>query len=86
MPKISSFYGIFIYMYFNDHYPAHFHAIYGEFNAKIAINNFGLLEGTLPPKALSLVVEWAMLHQKELFLNWDRMLKKEPFQAIAPLE
>ena len=73
-------------MYFNDHYPAHFHAQYGEFTAKISIENFGLMDGYLPPKALSLVVEWTMLHQKELMVNWDKMLKKEPFQAIAPLE
>lgn len=86
MPKISFFYGIIIYMYFNDHYPAHFHAHYGEFGAKINIENIGLLDGYLPPKALSLVIEWTMLHQKELMANWDRMLKKEPFQAIAPLE
>ncbi len=86
MPKISFFYGIVIYMYFNDHYPAHFHAQYGEFSAKINIDKIGLLDGYLPPKALSLVVEWAMLHQNELRVNWEKMLKKEPFQAIAPLE
>ena len=73
-------------MYFNDHYPAHFHANYGEFSAKINIDNVGLLDGYLPPKALSLVIEWALLHQKELQINWDKMLKKEPFLAIAPLE
>jgi len=86
MPKISFFYGIVIYMYFNDHYPAHFHAQYGEFSAKINIENFALLDGYLPPKALSMVIEWTMLHQKELMVNWDKMLKKEPFQSIAPLE
>ena len=86
MPKISFFYGIVIYMYFNDHYPAHFHAQYGEFSAKITIENIGLLDGYLPPKAFSLVAEWAMIHQKELLANWDKMLKKEPFNAIAPLE
>lgn len=86
MPKISFFYGIVIYMYFNDHYPAHFHAHYGEFSAKINIEKIGLLDGYLPPKALSLVIEWTTLHQKELMENWDRMLKQEPFQSIAPLE
>lgn len=86
MPKISFFYGIVIYMYFNDHYPAHFHAQYGEFSAKITIDNIGLLDGYLPPKALALVVEWAMMHQKELKENWEKMLRKEPFKAIAPLE
>lgn len=31
MPKISEFFGIYIYMYFEDHAPPHFHALYGEF-------------------------------------------------------
>ena len=30
MPEISRFYGIVIKMFFNDHGPPHFHAIYGE--------------------------------------------------------
>lgn len=31
MPQICRFFGITIYMYFNDHAPAHFHAEYGGF-------------------------------------------------------
>ena len=30
MPNISYFYGITIRIYFNEHPPAHFHALYGE--------------------------------------------------------
>jgi len=37
MPTISVFYGIMIRMFFSDHPPAHFHAIYGEFQATIEI-------------------------------------------------
>lgn len=73
-------------MYFNDHHPPHFHVIYSEFSAKIGINDFALLDGSLPPKAFSLVVEWAALHKSELIENWERMIKKQPFQAISPLE
>ena len=29
MPRISEFYGIAIYMYYQDHGPPHVHAIYG---------------------------------------------------------
>ncbi len=85
MPKISFFYGIAIYMYFNDHFPPHFHAIYGEFSAKIGIKDFALIDGYLPPKALSLVVEWASLYKTDLEENWDRMIKKQPFVSINPL-
>ena len=37
MPEISRFYGIIIYMYFGDHLPAHFHAIYNEHEAMFSI-------------------------------------------------
>lgn len=86
MPRISSFYGIIIYMFFRDHNPPHFHAEYGENKAMISIKDFALLEGTLPPKALALVVEWASQHTRELNDNWERMLKGEPFQKIEPLK
>lgn len=35
MPRISEFFGIFIYFYFEDHNPPHFHAIYGEYAGKL---------------------------------------------------
>ena len=30
MPRISQFFGILIYMYYNDHMPPHFHAKWAE--------------------------------------------------------
>lgn len=30
MPRIAYFYGVAIYMYYRDHAPPHFHAIYGD--------------------------------------------------------
>ncbi|MES2795572.1 MAG: DUF4160 domain-containing protein [Bacteroidota bacterium] len=86
MPQISRFFGIIIYMYFDDHNPPHFHAHYGEFKAVIAIKDFALLEGKLPAKTLGLVVEWAVLHQNELFINWSLMEKDQPMLKIDPLE
>jgi hypothetical protein len=85
MPQISRFFGIVIYMYFEDHNPPHFHAHYGDFKAVIAINNFALLEGNLPPKTLGLVIEWASLHQSELLINWELMTKNLAFKKIEPL-
>ena len=40
MPEICRFYGIVIQIYYGDHPPAHFHAVYGEEVAKIAIETF----------------------------------------------
>ena len=70
MPAISSFYGILIRMFFNDHPPPHFHARYGEFEATIEIDTLTTLEGHLPTRALNLVHEWAIIHKEELREDW----------------
>jgi hypothetical protein len=85
MPVISTFYGILIYMYWNDHAPPHFHAKYGEFQALINIKDFSVIEGKLPPKALGLVVEWASIHREELLENWELGIEGKTFKKIEPL-
>ena len=85
MPKVSSFYGIIIMMYFRDHNPPHFHAKYGEFTAEILIDNLGLKEGYLPAKALALVVEWALIHKEELKKNWEQASQGKEILPIEPL-
>ncbi len=66
MPRLSEFYGIIIEMYGDDHNPPHFHAKYGGERAEFDIHTLGVLAGRLPPKAHSLVVEWATSHRSEL--------------------
>jgi len=51
MPRLSQFYGIVIYMYYRDHAPPHFHAIYGEDEAAIEIATGTILAGSLPRRA-----------------------------------
>ncbi len=86
MPTISEFYGIIILMYYNDHAPPHFHARYAEHEALIRINPLGILQGHLPPKALSLVMEWAAIHQQELMKDWKLAEKLQKPEKIAPLD
>ena len=86
MPKISEFLGIIIYMYYREHNPPHFHAFYGEREASIAINPPSLIEGSLPPRVLGLVIEWATLHKQELQEDWAMAKAMQPLQKIAPLE
>jgi hypothetical protein len=45
MPEISRFFGIIVYMFFNDHNPPHFKVKYGEFEANILIESGNLLNG-----------------------------------------
>ena len=72
MPVLSRFYGIIIRMYFQqaEHNPPHFHALYGEDMAAIAIQTGEVLEGHLPQKALAMVREWAEMHRSELLRMW----------------
>jgi hypothetical protein len=63
MPTISIFYGIVIQMFWNEHSPPHFHALYGEHEALIDIKKLEVLRGSLPRRALNLVLDWAELHQ-----------------------
>lgn len=83
MPVIARFYGIIIKMYFlsGEHNPPYFHAIYGEYVGVIDLKTFQMLEGDLPAKALNLVQEWAMLHQKALQHMWE----SQDFQQLPPL-
>ncbi|HEX3995829.1 MAG TPA: DUF4160 domain-containing protein [Acetobacteraceae bacterium] len=66
MPTLSIFFGIVIRMYYDDHPPPHFHAVYGDHEAKIGIETLELIEGKLPRRALGLVLDWAELHRQEL--------------------
>ncbi len=85
MPEISRFYGIVVRMFFNDHAPPHFHAVYGDGSAVIAIESLAVLEGRLTPRALGLVTEWAALHQSELLERWSQARRYEPLDRIDPL-
>ena len=86
MPEISRFFGIVIRMYLRDHGPPHFHATYGDLEARIRIGPAGLLDGRLPPRFLGFVIEWATIHESELLDNWYRLRAAQPPVRIAPLE
>lgn len=83
--RVSLFYGIAIEMWFGNHGPPHFHAIYEGQEAKVGLDNT-LLGGSLPPRALELVHEWASLHQDELQDAWAQCSCWEYPRPIAPLD
>lgn len=86
MPEISRFFGIIIRMYFDDHPPPHFHAIYGGQEAQVGINPIAVLRGGLSRRAESMVIEWAALYQRGLMENWRRLRNDQPAQKIEPLD
>ena len=85
MPRISEFFGIIVAMYYNDHAPPHFHAIYAEHQVTLNIETLEILEGSLPRRALSMVLEWAEEHRQELRNNWDLARQNLPLERVAPL-
>jgi hypothetical protein len=86
MPEISRFYGIIIYMYFKDHFPAHFHAVYNEFEALMSIETGEIMQGDMPKKQLRLVQAWTELHREELIENFNLLSSENPnYIKIKPL-
>ncbi len=86
MPTISEFFGIMILMFFDDHAPPHFHARYGGDEVVIQINPVGVLRGKFPPRALSLVIEWAQKYQQNLMEEWNRAANNKKLHKIPPLD
>jgi hypothetical protein len=85
MPRLSQFYGIAIYMYYRDHAPPHFHAIYGEHEAVFQIATGMVLAGRLPRRARALVEDWLAAHRAELQQDWDLAAANQPLLPIPPL-
>lgn len=85
MPEISRFYGIVIYILYNDHNPPHFHVKYGKYRATFSIKELKIMDGELPQRATSHVLEWAFMHRNELLEDWNLARKKEPLNKIEGL-
>jgi len=82
MPEIARFYGIVIKLFFGDHPPPHFHAVYGEYIGLFDISSLEMIEGDLPRRARNLVLEWAERNQSELLDMWN----KQEIRQLPPLE
>lgn len=85
MPTISAFYGILIQMFWVDHAPPHFHALYAEYEVTVNIQTLQVIEGEMPKRALKLVRQWALVHRNELLENWQSCEKRRPLKTIPPL-
>jgi Domain of unknown function (DUF4160) len=89
VPIISMFYGIIIYLYYQDnkrHHLPHLHAEYGDDEASISIEEGEVLAGSLPRKQLKLVQAWIELHKDELMADWKLAIKGVVPMKIRPLD
>jgi hypothetical protein len=86
LPRISAFYGITIWMYWNEgrHSRPHFHARYAGRSASVDFDG-ERLAGSFPRRALTLAAEWARLHRDELEANWASAREDGPLEPIDPL-
>ena len=82
MPTIAIVDGVKIQMFYNDHAPAHFHAILGHDEALIAIRSLDVIRGRLPHAKLRRVLEWALANQDRLALNWTRCQDDQPPERL----
>ena len=85
MPELCRFYGIVIRMYFDEHPPPHFHAVYQEYEAVFTITPVELLSGSMPNKQQRLVVAWAEIHQDDLLSAWTSLDSGQKPSSIEPL-
>lgn len=54
--------------------------------AVVGIATLSMLEGSLLPRVLGSVVEWAAQHRDELEANWELARRHAPLNGLAELE
>lgn len=89
MPTISIFFGITIYMYFDDakkHQTPHIHAKYQGEKAVYSIKDGKRLIGKLPSRAHKILIAWIEIYREDLLANWDLAKHKLPIIPIKGLE
>ena len=87
MPELSRFFNIVIKMLYVDdkqHNKPHVHVYYAEYEASVGIDG-ELLAGTLPARQMRLVSAWLAIHEDELYADWNKAVRGEPPEKIAPL-
>ena len=82
MPIISTFFGIIVRMYFDDHDPPHIHVEYQGHEGYVAIATGDIVKGELPKRALALVRQWCLDHRAELEQNWANAKALKPLNRV----
>ena len=86
MSELCRFYGIIIRMFYGDHPPPHFHAVYQGEAIQVNINTLEIIQGRINRRAMALVLEWAALHREELCRAWELASTNQEPSKIPPLE
>ena len=86
MPVISTFLGIIVRVYHDDHSPPHVHVQYGEHEAIVEISSGRVLGGRLPPRIRRLVVEWLLERRAAVTRAWELARLHRAVPRVRPLE
>jgi hypothetical protein len=77
VPRIASFAGVVVMLYFGDHPPPHIHVRVGRpgnrgvAEARFLIETGELIDGVLPAVHASEVMSWCRRHRKALLADWE---------------
>jgi hypothetical protein len=86
MPQVSSFFGIKVTMYYNDHPPPHFHVRYGSQKAIITIDSPKIWQGDIPSPQFNLIKDWAIENRNSLQKNWSLARQQQPLEQIPGID
>jgi hypothetical protein len=82
MPTVAIVDGVRIRFYADEHPPPHFHAVFAEFVAQIAIEDLRVLKGTMPSPKLAVIRAWAEKRRDVLKRTWDMTIAHERPEKI----
>jgi hypothetical protein len=60
--------------------------LYGEHEVLVDLSDLRTLRGSLPRRAMALVLEWAAEHREELMEDWNLCSQLKPPKPIEPLK
>ena len=92
MPSISHFYGLVIWLYWDEdkgpHHRPHIHAEYSGMEAVVSIPAGEGLDMTpgFPSKKLRMVQTWIDIHEEELMADWNLALNHGEVFKIRGLD
>lgn len=86
MPIISTFFGIVIRMFYQEHGVPHFHAEYQGQQATFTFDGETLAGSIRSRTARRLIKDWALAHASDLEANWNKAKGGEALDRIAPLD
>lgn len=83
MGQVSSFYGLVIYLYPDDHNPPHIHVFFKDLESCLFIADGEYYKGDkLKHGEMKKMKKWISLHRTELFEMWNtqHVIKLEPLK------